>query len=148
MNIGQFSANPWGFYDMHGNVREWVHDWKANYLTGAQTDPEGPASGSFRVDRGGSWYHDGTNLRSAKRLRNSPGTRPNDVGFRVGFQAVKPDGANPELELFGGASVTREAGQAWAEPGVAGHDARDGNLTASVTAVSYTHLTLPTICSV
>ena len=40
---------------------------------------------------------------------------------------------NPELELFGGASVTREAGQAWAEPGAAGHDARDGNLTASVT---------------
>ena len=40
---------------------------------------------------------------------------------------------NPELELFGGASVTREAGQAWAEPGVAGHDARDGNLTASIT---------------
>ena len=40
---------------------------------------------------------------------------------------------NPELELFGGASVTREAGQAWAEPGAAGHDARDGNLTASIT---------------
>ena len=49
VNIGQFSANPWGFYDMHGNVWEWVHDWKANYLTGAQTDPEGPASGSHRV---------------------------------------------------------------------------------------------------
>ena len=65
----------------------------------------------------------------------SPGTiRPfNLIGFRVGFQAVQPDTANPELELFGGASVTREAGQAWAEPGVEGHDARDGNLTASVT---------------
>ena len=60
VNIGQFSANPWGFFDMHGNVWEWVHDWKANYLTGAQTDPEGPASGSFRVVRGGSWNSDGT----------------------------------------------------------------------------------------
>jgi formylglycine-generating enzyme required for sulfatase activity len=57
VNIGQFSANPWGFFDMHGNVREWVHDWKANYLTGAQTDPEGPASGSVRVIRGGSWIY-------------------------------------------------------------------------------------------
>ena len=48
--MGQYAANPWGFFDMHGNVWEWVSDWKANYLTGAQTDPEGPASGSHRVD--------------------------------------------------------------------------------------------------
>ena len=86
VNIGQFSANPWGFYDMHGNVREWVHDWKANYLTGAQTDPEGPASGSFRVHRGGSWGSGGAGLRSAKRYGNTPGTRNNLIGFRVGFQ--------------------------------------------------------------
>ena len=132
VNIGQFSANPWGFFDMHGNVWEWVSDWKANYLTGAQTDPEGPASGSYRVRRGGSWYSDGTTcvLLSA---RSPPELPLNAIGFRVGFQAVKPDGANPELELFGGAGVTREAGQAWAEPGAAGHDARDGNLTASIT---------------
>ena len=61
-----------------------------------------------------------------------PQHRSSLFGFRVGFQPVQPDTANPELELFGGASVTREAGQAWAEPGAAGHDARDGNLTASV----------------
>ena len=58
-DVGQYAANPWGFFDMHGNVWEWVSDWKANYLTGAQTDPEGPASGSLRVVRGGSWYYDG-----------------------------------------------------------------------------------------
>jgi formylglycine-generating enzyme required for sulfatase activity len=133
VNIGQFSANPWGFFDMHGNVWEWVHDWKANYLTGAQTDPEGPASGSYRVIRGGSWHNDGSILRSAKHNNFTPSSRGYNLGFRVGFQAVKPDGANPELELFGGAGVTREAGQAWAEPGAAGHDARDGNLTASIT---------------
>jgi formylglycine-generating enzyme required for sulfatase activity len=133
VNIGQFSANPWGFYDMHGNVWEWVQDWKANYLTGAQTDPEGPASGSNRVIRGGSWGGAGANLRSARRANNTPSTRGNGIGFRVGFQAVKPDTANPELELFGGAGITREAGQAWAEPGAAGHDARDGNLTSSIT---------------
>jgi formylglycine-generating enzyme required for sulfatase activity len=71
-NIGQFSANPWGFFDMHGNVWEWVHDWKANYLIGAQTDPEGPASGSLRVRRGGSWSSVGANLRSAQRFGNTP----------------------------------------------------------------------------
>ena len=64
---------------------------------------------------------------------DTPSYRTQRIGFRVGFQAVQPDTANPELELFGGASVTREAGQAWAEPGAAGHDARDGNLTASIT---------------
>ena len=66
-DVGQYAANPWGFFDMQGNVWEWVHDWKANYLTGAQTDPEGPASGSHRVIRGGAWNHDGTDLRSARR---------------------------------------------------------------------------------
>ena len=76
--------------------------------------------------------HAGTNLRSAKRSTH-PQQPQHNIGFRVGFQPVQPDTANPELELFGGASVTREAGQAWAEPGAAGHDARDGNLTASVT---------------
>ena len=106
-------------------------DWKANYLTGAQTDPEGPASGSYRVLRGGSWTTAG---RTCVLLAlTPPRATAHTLGFRVGFQAVKPDGANPELELFGGAGVTREAGQAWAEPGAAGHDARDGNLTASIT---------------
>ena len=132
MNIGQFSANPWGFFDMQGNVWEWVSDWKANYLTGAQTNPEGPArarsgpAGWFLVRRRGGPCV----LLGAPASPPAPAT---PLGFRVGFQAVKPDGANPELELFGGAGVTREAGQAWAEPGAAGHDARDGNLTASIT---------------
>jgi formylglycine-generating enzyme required for sulfatase activity len=130
--VGQYAANPWGFFDMHGNVWEWVHDWKANYPTVAQTDPEGPASGSLRVKRGGSWNSDGANLRSARRTTNTPGHRYPTIGFRVGFQAVKPDEANPELELFGGAAITREAGQAWAEPGVEAHDARDGNITDQI----------------
>jgi formylglycine-generating enzyme required for sulfatase activity len=129
-DVGQYAANPWGFFDMQGNVWEWVSDWKANYLIGAQTDPEGPASRSNRVSRGGSWYSGGTILRSAGRNDNTPSTRNYGLGFRVGFQPVQPDTANPELELFGGASVTREAGQAWAEPGAAGHDVRDGNITS------------------
>jgi formylglycine-generating enzyme required for sulfatase activity len=131
-DVGQYTANPWGFFDMHGNVWEWVSDWRANYPGGAQTNPEGPASGSLRVRRGGSWGNVGAELRSAKRSANTPGIRNNGIGFRVGFQAVQPDRANPELELFGGAAITHEAGQAWAEPGVEAHDARDGNITDQI----------------
>jgi formylglycine-generating enzyme required for sulfatase activity len=71
-DVGKYTVNPWGFFDMHGNVWEWVSDWKANYPGGAQTNPEGPASGSDRVIRGGSWFHDGTYLRSAKRAATTP----------------------------------------------------------------------------
>ena len=71
-DVGQYAANPWGFFDMHGNVWEWVSDWKANYLTGAQTNPEGPASGSRRVRRGGSWYDGGPDLRSASAPTSPP----------------------------------------------------------------------------
>jgi formylglycine-generating enzyme required for sulfatase activity len=71
-DVGQYAANPWGFFDMHGNVWEWVSDWKANYPGGAQTNPEGPASGSIRVIRGGSWGSGGTGLRSAKRSTTHP----------------------------------------------------------------------------
>ena len=132
-DVGQYAANPWGFFDMQGNVWEWVSDWKANYLIGAQTDPEGPASGSLRVVRGGSWYDGGAACVRLSATASPPSSPLRHLGFRVGFQPVQPDTVNPELELFGGASVTREAGQAWAEPGAAGHDARDGNLTASIT---------------
>ena len=109
-DVGQYAANPWGFFDMQGNVWEWVHDWKADYLTGSQTNPEGPASGSHRVRRGGSWFVDGVYLRSAQRSRVTPGSRYNDLGFRVGFQAVQPDTANPELELFGEPVITHSRG--------------------------------------
>ena len=119
---------------MHGNVWEWTADrYQAAYPTGNVTDPTGPASGSYRVARGGSWGNAGTVLRSAGRNDYSPGNRGSYLGFRVGFKAISPDVANPELELFGGAGITREAGTAWVDPGVAAHDARDGNLTTAVT---------------
>ena len=63
---------PGAFFDMPGNVWEWVHDWKANYPGGALTDPVGPASGSRRVRRGGSWGTDGASLRSARRGSDTP----------------------------------------------------------------------------
>jgi formylglycine-generating enzyme required for sulfatase activity len=87
-DVGYYAANPWGFFDMHGNVWEWTADWYlAAYPTGnPMVDPSGPVSGSVRVLRGGSWYNVGPYLRSAKRNYGTPSTRHASIGFRVGFQ--------------------------------------------------------------
>jgi formylglycine-generating enzyme required for sulfatase activity len=87
-DVGQYAANPWGFFDMHGNVYEWTADWYgATYPTGNPVvDPAGAASGSLRVERGGSWGNVGTGLRSAKRFDYAPSLRSHYIGFRVGFK--------------------------------------------------------------
>jgi formylglycine-generating enzyme required for sulfatase activity len=84
--VGLKKPNPWGLYDMHGNVHEWVHDWLGGYSGGELTDPKGPVSGSYRVGRGGGWYDWG---RSAFRGRNPPASRSNGLGFRVLRSSIK-----------------------------------------------------------
>ena len=87
-DVGQYAANPWGFFDMYGNVFEWANDWyQAAFPTGNPViNPSGPASASYRVFRGGSWRTYGTDLRSARRGGNGPSYRSNYLGFRVSFQ--------------------------------------------------------------
>ena len=80
---GAFDANVWGIGDMHGNVREWTSDWYAPYPRGASRDPRGPASGTTRVVRGGSWLSDANGVRCAARESHAPAERQGTIGFRV-----------------------------------------------------------------
>lgn len=80
--VGSFSPNPFGLYDMHGNVWEWVSDWKGEYAAEQQQDPKGASSGSDRVLRGGSWGREPRVVRSAYRY-STPDGRGISVGFRV-----------------------------------------------------------------
>ncbi len=83
--VGKFKANGYGLQDMHGNVWEWMQDWYGSDYYGtssASSSPEGPASGTHRVLRGGSWYGTPRDVRSADRGYNTPFNRYNNVGFR------------------------------------------------------------------
>ena len=81
--VGQKRANSWGLYDMHGNVCEWCWDWQADYSYGTARDPIGPANGSHRVVRGGSWLDDPLYCGSAQRSRGDPERASSLIGFRV-----------------------------------------------------------------
>jgi formylglycine-generating enzyme required for sulfatase activity len=86
---GEKKPNPWGLYDIHGNVWEWVQDWydPKYYATSPKIDPKGPATGTLRVLRGGGWYSMLSAVRSANRGNRPPAYRDNRSGFRVAFAA-------------------------------------------------------------
>ena len=84
-NVGEYLPNPWGFYDMHGNVSEWTADrWRWSSYMNALTDSTNPSLDVVR--RGGSSASPSFSLRSAWRMNDPQNLREFTTGFRVAFK--------------------------------------------------------------
>jgi formylglycine-generating enzyme required for sulfatase activity len=89
MDVGNYPANPYGLYDMTGNVREWCNDWYGIYTSESVTNPTGPSTGSYRVIHGGAWgdmvfpFNSNVTVTASARGYEYPGDRDWETGFRV-----------------------------------------------------------------
>jgi formylglycine-generating enzyme required for sulfatase activity len=93
--VGRFAPNPWGLFDMHGNVWEWCRDWYGRYDLGVQ-DGDGLRlvdTATYRVYRGGSFAFPAFNARCAIRTRGAPSYRNGDVGVRAARAVSMPAAA-------------------------------------------------------
>ncbi len=89
--VGQKLPNPWGLFDMHGNVWEFCSDWYADYTLDSPVNPQGPTSGIFKVLRGGRWDATPRQSRAAYRSRTVPDFRHVSMGFRLVRSAAPID---------------------------------------------------------
>ncbi|MBU1171345.1 MAG: formylglycine-generating enzyme family protein [Proteobacteria bacterium] len=83
MPVASYPKNPWGLFDMHGNIYEMCQDWYGNYPAGPTVDPKGPQSGELKVVRGGSLGRGAVDCRCAKRESITPKDKPQFFGFRL-----------------------------------------------------------------
>lgn len=102
--VGSYKPNPWGLYDMHGNVAEWCHDWYGPYVGKDAIDPVGRTDGDARVCRGWSFLK--TNIpgntkyiRCANRSAHVPDDANHVTGFRVVFGTM-PEIIHPIHKIF------------------------------------------------
>lgn len=91
--VDSFSENPYGLYNMHGNVSEWVWDYYGDYAADEQTDPAGPTSGTLRVYRGGGWNDFAKNMRSAYRATLEQNKGSFNLGIRLVLNAAPGSGS-------------------------------------------------------
>ena len=99
--VGTKLPNPWGVYDMHGNVAEWTQDWYGPYTSAPQTDPTGPATGTYQDLRGGDFNNDAQGVRAAYRSNNAlPGNRVYSSGARLVMQVFETALVLPDVETF------------------------------------------------
>ena len=88
-DVGQYPSNPWGFFDMNGNVWEWTADWyDANYKTSLGSDLLETEVTSTKSARGGSWSDIQKDLRSASRIGIGPAGRYDILGFRIALKGI------------------------------------------------------------
>ena len=85
---GTFAPNGYGLHDMAGQMGQWCWDWYAKPYAGG-TDPRGPATGTYRVLRGGFWNAYAAQCRTAFRQTYTPTTAYNDIGFRCALPVFR-----------------------------------------------------------